>query len=250
MPSPVETTFRAALAHPAFAVPDGLTDGAGRPAGRRFAVYRNNIAVSLREALETAFPAVRALIGAENFAMAAQAYVRRSPPVDPRLFRYGEGFADYLATVSQLRHLGYLPDVARLETALRQSYHAADAAPFDPATLSGIDANDIAALHLPIAPATRVVRSPWPALSIHRYATNPGAPKPAAGGEDILIARPGFDPQMHLLPPGAATLILALRAGMPLGPALDCTSDTIDLPTTLSLLLQSGALGQPKGAKP
>ena len=44
----------------------GVSAGAGRPAGRRYAVYLNNVAVSLTEALATGFPAVAALLGEES----------------------------------------------------------------------------------------------------------------------------------------------------------------------------------------
>ena len=52
-----QDAFRAALLDPSLVAPEGLTDGQGRPAGRRFDVYRNNVSVALADALETAFPA-------------------------------------------------------------------------------------------------------------------------------------------------------------------------------------------------
>ncbi len=56
--APDQTTLRRAILDPLATVPDGITDDRGRPALRRFAVYRNNVVVSLTEALETAFPVV------------------------------------------------------------------------------------------------------------------------------------------------------------------------------------------------
>ncbi|KUF12090.1 HvfC/BufC N-terminal domain-containing protein [Pseudoponticoccus marisrubri] len=237
-----ETAFRAALLQAEAPVPRGLVDGLGRPAGRRYAVYRNNVAVALREALETGFPAVAKLIGPENFAHVAARFLRSSPPGDPRMMFYGAGFPTFLAGIAPLARLGYLPDVAQLELALRQSYHAADAPPLDPARLQGLDEATLMGARLVPAPALQLIRSDWPVLSVHRFTLVAGAPKPAAGAEDVLVTRPALDPQMHLLGPGAGRFVAALLAGAPFGDALEAAGDGFDLSATLSLLLSAGAL--------
>ena len=50
----IEADFKTALFDPAVMPPAGLSDPAGRPAGKRFDIYRNNVVVSLTEALEVA----------------------------------------------------------------------------------------------------------------------------------------------------------------------------------------------------
>ncbi len=61
-----QSAFRAAILDADRPAPPDLQDGLGRPAKRRFNVYRNNVAVSLTEALEAGFPAVARLLGEEN----------------------------------------------------------------------------------------------------------------------------------------------------------------------------------------
>jgi len=39
--------------------PDGVINPGGEPATKRYDVYRNNVAVSLSDALETAFPVIQ-----------------------------------------------------------------------------------------------------------------------------------------------------------------------------------------------
>ena len=56
--------FARALLDPGQDRPAGLTGPGGAPAGRRFDVYRNNVAVSLTEALGQGFPVVKRLVGA------------------------------------------------------------------------------------------------------------------------------------------------------------------------------------------
>ena len=237
-----QDAFRAALLDAAQPVPDGLLDSTGRAAGRRYAVYRNNVAVSLREALGTGFPAVAGLLGPENFAYAAGRYLREEPPDSPLMMQYGAGFPDFLARQEALARWGYLPDVARLELALRRSYHAADAAPMDPAALQGLSEEALDGARFGIAPAVKLLRSDWPVLSFWRYALRPGSPAPLPEAQDVAILRPGFDPEPHCLPQGGAAFLAALGAGQTFADAVDAAGDGLDLHASFTLLLQGGAL--------
>ncbi|MFW5654694.1 MAG: putative DNA-binding domain-containing protein, partial [Roseicyclus sp.] len=160
-----QSAFAAALLDPGAPPPPGLTDGRGRPAGRRFDVYRNNVCASLAEALRAAFPAVATLVGEEFFRAMAHVFLRADPPADPRLQLWGGAFPGFLARFEPVAHLPYLADVARLELGLRQSYHAADAAPLP---LGDLDAAEVLDLRPRVAPATLVLASRFPVLSIWR----------------------------------------------------------------------------------
>ena len=247
-----QTDFRAALLDAAQPQPEGLSDGKGRPAGRRYNVYRNNVAVSLTEALETGFPAVAKLVGAENFRNIAGLYLRQSPPESPRMMLYGEGFGDFLHGFAPLAKYPYLGDVARLEFALRESYHAADSTALDPAAL-GIDPEALMASTLMLAPSLRLLRSPYPIVSLWRYNMEPGAPKPTAEAQDALILRAEFDPEPHALPQGGAAFVEALMQGATLGAAYEAglaQTDEFDLSAMLTLLLGGNAITDLKEPTP
>lgn len=240
-----QSQFRAAILDADRPAPDGLTDGQGAPAGRRFSVYRNNVAVSLTEALEQTFPIIRKLIGDENFRAVAALYLRSEPPDSPILSSYGAGFPRFLESFEPLAHLGYLPDMARLERALVDSYNAADATPLDPAIFARTAPDDLPRLTLTFAPSVRLLRSPWPIHAIWRFNTEEGAPQPPAQAQDVLITRPDYDPVPRLLPPGGAALIAALAQGKPLGDALDdATREAadFDFAALLGQLIQDSAL--------
>lgn len=237
-----QANFDAALLNPDHPIPDGLVDAGQRPAGRRFNVYRNNVAASLGEALATAFPVITKLLGAANMKGLAQLYYRTHPPRSPLMMFFGADFPGFLEQTEALSHLGYLPDVARLELALRHAYHAADANPIDPDTLGQIAPEALMGSRLRLAPAVQIVRSPWPIHDIWRLNTEEGAGRPRAVAQDVLVTRPEFDPLPLLLPPGAADWIEALQSGATIGKALAAQPDRFDLSEPLALLLQGQAI--------
>lgn len=244
--------FLPALMDPARPVPSGLQDGQGRPAGRRFNVYRNNVTVSLTEALAQGFPAVVKLLGDEYFTAIARVFVQDNPPQSRLMMHYGDGFPAFLDSVPAIARLGYVGDVARLELALRRSYHAADAAPLDPAILGAIAPDDLPVTRFTLAPALMLLRSRWPIHAIWAFNMIPGSPAPRTQGQaqDVLITRAGFDPEPHPLPPGGAAFVAALMQGETLGAAHEAgaTSDDMADPAAfdpspiLGLLIAGGAI--------
>lgn len=236
-----QTSFHAALLNPAKPVPDGLTDAQNRPAGRRYGVYRNNVTVSLRDALAEGFPAIVGLIGRENFDHVARAFLRQSPPTSPLMMHYGAGFPGFLTTVEQLAHLPYLADVARMDVAMRQSYHAADSTGIDPAALQALDEDKLLATRFTFAPSMILLRSRWPIGSIWHYTLREG-PKPTGTAEDVLILRAEYDPEPVILGPGAADVVTALQQQTPFGTALEAADDQFDLAALLNILLTRNAI--------
>jgi len=240
-----QTRFTEALLDPALPAPDGLIDPQGHPAGKRFNVYRNNVAVALTEALRTAFPVIRNLVGDEFFKEMAGVHLRRYPPKSPLIMFYGADMAAFLSDFEPVAHLGYLPDVARLELALRQSYHAADSAAIDPAMLQTLPTDRLMTARLHLAPSLQVVRSDWPLHAIWRANTQNDAPKPAMRSEDVLITRPEMDPDCARLPKGGAAFVQALQAARPFGQALEeatAEHEAFDLGTVLGLLIAGAGI--------
>lgn len=233
--------FTAALLDPDAAIPDGLVDPEGRPAGKRFNVYRNNVIVSLMDAMETAFPVIGRLIGSENFRNLSRIFVRAHPPTSPILMFYGDEFPAFLDRFEPLAHLPYLPDVARLELARRESYHAADstAAPAD--ALGALPPDQVMVARFDLSPALRIVASPHPIVGIWHFNMTDGAPKPVAQPETALVARPELDVTMRAIDPGTATFVQALAQGQTLGDAFEAATehdDTFDLSAALGVLLE------------
>lgn len=182
-----------------------LRSGFGLPPALRLQVYRNNHFESLIDALGAVYPVVRALVGEAFFRRVARRFVQRRPPREPNLQRFGATLPALLARLSAARSLPYLADVARLEWAVHEVYHEADAQPLDAARLAAVPADHQPRLRLKLQPASRFVASHFP---VHRiWQTNqPGASAEAValdeGGVRLLVARREGEVEMRLL--GAA----------------------------------------------
>lgn len=240
-----QSEFLSALLDTRRPPPGGLLGPTGQPAGKRFDVYRNNMAVSLTDALQTGFPVVRKLVGDAFFGAMAGVFLRAHPPDSPVLSRYGAALPSFLESFPPAASLPYLPDVARLELAMRRAYHAADTAPFDAEALSRLPPDRLMAASLSFAPPVQLVASKWPIHGIWRANTAPGAPPPDAGAETVLITRPEFDPITTTLDPAGAAFVAVLLSGSGLGHAAESATEAdpaFDLSQVLGLLLAQQAI--------
>lgn len=234
--------FSAALLDPNHPAPPGLLNPDGRPATKRFNVYRNNVAVGLADALELSFPVLRQLLGTDFFRAMAGLFLRQHPPRSPMMMFYGAAMPDFLAGFPPVAHLPYLPDIARLELAIRQTYHAADADRFDGTRLGRLSPDVLMQARLHFAPAVQLVRSDWPVHAIWLANTDPSAPKPSAGAQAVLITRPNYDPALHPLSLAAAQVVDLLMHGNSFAMALTAAPPDFDLGGLLTLLLSQGAI--------
>jgi Putative DNA-binding domain len=192
-----EAAIAAALLDPQRPAPQAIT-----PA-HRFAVYRNNVVLSLVDALAARFPAVRKTLGAEFFARAARIFIARHPPASPILTFYGDDFPAFLDAFPACAELPYLGDLARLELSRTRACHAADAATLGAKALASIRPEKLPALRFALHPAVAIITSPHPIVTI--WAMNIGdiplAPIEDWRGEDALVTRPVLDVEIRRLPP-------------------------------------------------
>jgi|SRR5882757_3064126 len=245
MPAPFETSFADALLDANRPIPCGITAHNATVPARRFAVYRNNVAVGLVKALRSRFPAVEKIVGEEFFAAMARVFVTERPPRSPLLANYGDDFPAFCAAFEPARELPYLADVARLEAARTRAYHAADASPVGAERFATLDSHAIGDIRVIMHPSTGIVRSPYPIVTI--WAMNSGEQKLAHvenwRGEDALVSRPYLEVEVRALPPAGAAFLLALTAGWPLGKAAEAAladDPNFDLTGNLAGLIGSG----------
>jgi len=215
------SAFETALVDPAAPPPDMTLGREGRPDARRFAVYRNNVAVGLIKSLEVRFPVTRRLVGDDFFRGMARAYIAANKPKSAVLIVYGAEFPDFVRGFEPARELAFLPDVAALENAWVEAYHAAEAEPWPLASLAEVAPERLEELRFIPHPAARLARFETSAASLwsaHQGEGEPEAPRIWAP-EDVLITRPQADVLVRALPGGGHDFFAALRDGATLGQA-------------------------------
>ena len=194
------------------------------PAARLQQIHRNNLYISLGDALAAIYPVVQRLVGGEFFAFAARRFVRDHPPRSGNLHDFGAAFPAFLDQFEPAADLPYLGDEARLEWACHRAFHAADHAPFDPRRLAAIPPAQFAGLGFVLHPSASVLRSDYPIGRI-REANLVDDEVPvidlAAGGETLLVRRPRLRVEVKRLAPAEGAWLDRLSAGGTLASAAE-----------------------------
>lgn len=251
----LQRSFAAAVFDAEAEIPAGLIRKSGGIPRRRFDVYRNNTYVSLIEVLADRFPVVVRLVGEDFFRAMARDHVERHPPKSPVLLSYGAEFPGFIAGFPPAAGVPYLADVAALEWAWHEAYHAAEASPLPLEELAKATGNAAGAVLL-LHPSLRLVTSPYPVVSIWEWhgAGDETAPiKLDGSGEDALVVRPDMNVEIRRLPPGAVPFIRALGQRRSILEAFACAKEEVprfDLQGNLAGLMGGGAIVgiEPKGA--
>jgi hypothetical protein len=234
--------FVAGLLDPASPVPKTVLGQ--KP--RRFAVYRNNVTVSLIRAMESNFPVVRRLLGEQYFAGLAREFVQKHPPQSPLMFHYGASFSEYLKTEDDLRDYPYLSDIAKLEQQMRLSYHETDAPSLPLTALTALPEEALMLATFAPHPAIAIVDSDFSIYSIYRANTEDTAEpiEDISRAQSVLVVRPLHDVELHLLSRPQSVFLKSLAAGHSLGQATDAALEAhedFDLTGAISILLLPGA---------
>lgn len=240
-----QTTFAQALLNPELICPGGLKSWNGSDIETRFAVYRNNVTVSLVDALADTFPVVQELVGEEFFRAMAKIFIQRHPPRSRIMAYYGDSFADFLDSFPPAASVPYLADVGRLEMCRVHAYHAADVPPINTEALhvALADPQQLMSLRLVLHPSVQVIESPFAIFSLwaaHQGALCISAVDPAVA-QTALVFRNGLDVETLKSSAGAGLFVSALHMGQALAEAAGAASSgdhEFDLVNTIALLIR------------
>ena len=241
--------FAEALLEPEQACPPGLITWNASDPARRFAVYRNNVIVSLVDALADTFAVTQDLVGEAFFRAMARVFAYTNPPTSRLLVFYGETFPEFIERFPPAASLPYLADVARLEFLRVRAYHAADVAPVRSEDIVAVlaDEDKLPDLGLALHPSLAVLDSAAAVVAL--WAAHQGIGDLATLVPDVpetaLIVRDGLDVEVMSIPRASGVFIKALKRGATLGDAMALAQRSdpdFDATLPLALLIQKSAI--------
>jgi len=239
--------FAEALLNPEQQAPKGV-GREGRPAPRRFAVYRNNVVVGLIEAMKQAYPSLIAIMGEENFSKVARHFISAHPPQSAMMQTYGGPFAEFLKSYKPLAKSPFLADIARAERAWLSAYHAVDWPALTPEELAS--AGNPSELSFQPHPAACLLRSNYPLFDL--FNARDAWPCPGIDlGETqaVLITRPELDCMITRLDGTDTAFFAALFEGQSLESAITSAmeaGDGFEPAGAIGLAFATGAFCSPE----
>jgi hypothetical protein len=164
------------------------------PASNRLRIYHNNFFTSLTEALRHIYPVVVRLVGERFFGYAAHAYIGQYPSRSGNLHDFGEYLPEFLGEFPPAAGLPYLPDVARLEWARHQAFHAAEHPPLALERLAEVPPERYGDIKFLCHPSLRLVSSAFPigriwAVNQPDYPGEPAVHLDSGGGQWQVMRR-------------------------------------------------------------
>jgi len=129
-------------------------------------VHRQTVRHALIGAIRDAFPALELALGEDYIAALAGEFIATHPPRSPVLHEYGDALPAFVATFPPLQGWPWLADLARVDWARREAYHAADAAPLRDAQWHALDPETLLSARFELHPSLRLLTSDYPQASL------------------------------------------------------------------------------------
>jgi hypothetical protein len=190
---------------------------AGLDAVAGLGIYHRMYRLRLRDALETDFPALLAVVGPERFEALAIEFIEARPSTSWTLNRLGDAFPEHLAARAE----PWIAELAALELQQTLAIQSAESGRIGPTELASIPPERLAeARFRPIA-SLRLLETSHDVLSLFEdWRHGRGLAPPARRLTRMAIYRQARTEQLEL-PPAPYALLRALADGVPLGAAIE-----------------------------
>ena len=195
---------------------DVLKDGDGVSVENRLKVYRNNVVQNLSNAVMSALPMTRTLLGENFLKQAVVSYIFDHLPEEGDLNSYGCTFPDFIKTYAPAADIAYVYDFTRLEWAREHAYYAQDDEGLDVAESAGLDEAELPELQLLFRSSVSLLESEYPLDQIADACRNERDISSLTledRGAYMLVYRPELEVEMRRIPRGEFSFLMALYEG-------------------------------------
>jgi len=220
----------------------------GIAVAQRLQIYRNNVLMTMTEALAAFYPCLQKLVGEEFFAALAQQYIINFPAAEGNLNNYGENFYVFLAEFPHVQQLPYLSEMARLEWA----YHQAASGLNSVSTLEKlvtVAPAEYENLQFSLHSTAWLFSAKFPLLKIWQFCQEDASGDQqidlTESQDKILISREGFEVVIEKLTEAEFTFLQTIQQGMPFSAVCETTlqaDPNFNLVAVLQQRLQTGVI--------
>ena len=127
----------------------------------RINIYANAYFYRLLECLKEEYPATLAVIGSNDFAGLTHDYLVWWPPTEPSIFYAGRYLAEFLRNHDLAKCRPFLAELARLERATLDAFHAPDTPVLADEAMRAIPALQWPTIELRSHPGVEILRGQW-----------------------------------------------------------------------------------------
>jgi hypothetical protein len=180
----------------------------------RLDIYANMYFYRLLDILREDFPATLAVLGDNAFHNLITGYLLEYPPTEPSVHHCGRYLADYLRGHPFARTKPWLADLAALERAHLDVFHAADSVALDAAAMKAIAPERWPRLKLHLVPAAKILMLDWNVTKVlDAIAAGRKPRRPERGKFATLVFRRSFDVAHRILDHDEARALAAAIEG-------------------------------------
>jgi len=209
----------------------------------RLNVYRNNVVVSLIDALSDIFPVTEAVVGDEFFRAMARVYLLEQQPTSPVISEYGVGFSTFIRNFPPVESLPFLADLATLEHTMLTLTNSEEYETLDheavATAFSSVD--DPSHLQLNVPATTQILASPFAIGSLYNLHFSDDSKSlgdiDINNNEYLLLVKSHLYGQLHVIQEDEAIFIKNLILEKNLEDAIP-KSENFDLSQTLAKLIE------------
>ena len=132
----------------------------------RMSVYAGGYVARIREALAETYQAVGHVMGEDAFTRLAEGYAEAYPSHSYNLSDASKDLPAFLEQSTWKENLPFLPDLARLERLIAESFHAFAKNPLDVSALAGLREDSYNDLRVEFQPFVKILSSSWPVVDL------------------------------------------------------------------------------------